>query len=58
MDPYSRVLPGNYDENETHPVDTFTREVIAKYATEGVTAEGKPNREFFILKDQAKIIAE
>lgn len=32
--------------------------VIEKYATEGVTAEGKPNREFFILKDQAKIIAD
>ena len=32
--------------------------VIEKYATEGVTAEGKPNKEFFILKDQAKIIAK
>ena len=57
-DAYTRVLPQNYDENETHPVDTFTREVLSKYATEGVTSDGKPNREFFILKDQALIIAK
>lgn len=56
-DAYTRELPGNYNEEDQTPVDTFTRNVIEKYATEGVTAEGKPNKEFFILKDQAKIIA-
>ena len=50
-DAYTRVVPANYNDSDEHPVDTFTREILQKYATEGVTAEGKPNREFFIVKD-------
>lgn len=56
-DAYDRNLPGNYDQEDDHPVDLFTKNVLANYATEGVTAEGKPNREFFILKAQAKMLA-
>ena len=56
-DAYDRNLPGNYDTSDDHPVDLFTRNVLANYATEGVTAEGLPNKEFFIVKDQAKLLA-
>ena len=56
-DAYDRVLPGHFDQSDDHPVDLFTRNVLANYATEGVTADGLPNKEFFIVKDQAKLLA-
>ena len=56
-DAYERVLPGNFDNSNDHPVDTFTANVIKNYATEGVTKEGKPDGRFFIVKAQAKKLA-
>ena len=56
-DAYERVLPGHFDSDEGQHVDTFTRNVIKNYATEGVTKQGKPNGYFFITKEQAKDIA-
>ena len=57
-DAYTRELPKDFTSTYDMPVDTFTANVIKNYATEGVTAEGKPNHEFFILKDQARMIAK
>ena len=57
-DAYERVLPGNYDNSDDHPVDTFTANVLKNYATEGVTKEGKPDGRFFIVKAQAKKLAQ
>ena len=57
-DAYDRVLPQNFDNSDEHPVDTFTANVIKNYATEGVTKEGKPDGRFFIVKPQAKKLAE
>ena len=50
-DAYDRVLPGHFDGSDDHPVDLFTKNVLSNYATEGVTADGLPNKEFFIIKD-------
>ena len=56
-DAYERVLPGSFEEGDDHAVDKFTQNVLQNFATEGVTPEGKPNRQFFIVKDQAKELA-
>ena len=50
-------MPGNFDNADDHPVDTFTANVIKNYATEGVTTDGKPDGRFFIVKASAKKIA-
>ena len=57
-DAYDRKLPGNYEDHEEHQVDTFTRNVLKNYATEGVTEDGKPNGQFFIVKDQCKELSK
>ena len=51
VDAYSRVIPNNFNESDDHPVDMFTQKVLKGYATEGVSAEGKPDGHFFITKD-------
>ena len=58
MDSYARQVPGNFVSDEDNEnVDSFTSNVIRNFATEGVTEEGKPNHQFFIVKDQAKKLA-
>ena len=56
-DAYTRVVPHNFDTDDDHEVDGFTANVLKNYATEGVTETGKPNGQFFIVKDQAKELA-
>ena len=56
-DAYARKIPKHLDDSNSHHVDTFTKNIIENYATEGVTEDGKPNGSFFIVKDQAKILA-
>ena len=50
-DAYERKIPENFSAEDEHHVDTFTKNVLEKYATEGVTDGGKPNGKFFITKD-------
>ena len=57
-DPYSRLVPEHFDNEEGQHVDSFTRNVIKNYATEGVTKQGLPSRYFFITKDQTKTISD
>ena len=58
VDAYNREIPHNFDDDQDHPVDMFTQNVLKNYATEGVTKEGKPDGHFFITKDQAKNLAK
>ena len=51
VDAYSREIPQNFDDDQDHPVDMFTQNVIKNFATEGVTKEGKPDGHFFITKE-------
>ena len=45
MDSYTRTIPGNFNTDEDNEnVDEFTANVLRNFATEGVTAEGKPNK--------------
>ena len=56
-DAYERRLPQHLDDNDLEqPVDTFERNLIKKYATEGVT-NGKPNGHFFVTKDQVRQVS-
>jgi len=57
-DAYTREIPGNFNEDDEHPVDKFTQNIMKNFATEGVNDQGKPNGQFFIVKDQAKQLAE
>jgi hypothetical protein len=56
-EPYDRNLPVHYYDSEDGQVDTFTRNVLRNYATEGVTKSGKPSGHFFIRKANLRKIA-
>merc|ERR1719198_786556 len=64
MDPYSRVIPerfvGDAAQEDVVPVDKFTQNLIANYATEGTTGgkDPKPSGKFYISKAQAHTLAE
>jgi len=51
VDAYNREIPKDFAEDQDHPVDMFTQNVLKNFATEGVTGEGKPDGHFFITKD-------
>ena len=57
-DAYERKIPENFNNDDDHHVDNFTKNVLERFATEGVTDGGKPNGKFFITKDQSKQLAQ
>ena len=62
VNPYNRVLPprftGNAADMDYYPIDTFTQNMLNKYAIEGI--EGKkekdprPTGSFYLTKDSAR----
>jgi hypothetical protein len=64
MDPYSRKLPerfvGDAAEEDTPPVDKFTQNLIAKYATEGHddAKHPKPTGKFYINRANSLKVAK
>ena len=62
VDPYNRVLPvrfqGDFADTGYYPVDTFTQNILNKYAIEGI--EGKKEKDprktgsFYLTKDLAR----
>jgi hypothetical protein len=67
MAPYSREIPerfvGDAAQEDVVPVDKFTQNLIANYATDGTTgakdgATPTPTGHFYISKAQAHTVAE
>ena len=65
VNPYNRTLParftGNAADDGYYPIDTFTQNMLKKYAIEGI--EGKkekdprPTGSFYLTKDSARLAA-
>ena len=66
MDPYTRVLPkrfqGDAAESNYYPVDTFTQNMLKKYAIEGIDGkkdkDPRPTGQFYLTKESALKAAE
>lgn len=61
VDGYTRVIPdpfvGDAAETDYYPVDTFTQNILKKYAIEGLTdkkTHPKPTGSFYLTKDSAR----
>ena len=62
MDAYNRTLPerfvGNSADTAYYPVDTFTQNILQKYAVEGIQGkkdkDPSPTGSFYMTKDLAR----